>query len=338
VPFELIVVELGKGEHKSPAYLEKQPFGQIPVLDDDGFLVFESRAICRYIATKYADQGTKLIPTDSDLKARALFEQAASIEQSNFEAFAGPAVYENLFKKWTGEDPDPVVFDALIQKLDAKLEGYDKILSKQKYLAGNELTLADLFHLPHGSLLAVAGSNVLERKPNVSRVREGRSEPGTSQGREPHAESDLNCHKIEESGVPNFIQALHEDSQTSRTTTDKPNIDDKENEEEDEAWCERMEERAEVGGLQARRPDMKRNRRAEEEAKKNQIPQQPKGKETRSSDGYATAMTIRTTPERIRVKEEEEEGKWGNEDEKLRRRGRGSEAISSQQNKSQAGN
>ncbi|KAG6846724.1 hypothetical protein H0H93_012222, partial [Arthromyces matolae] len=137
VPFELIVVALGKGEHKSPAYLEKQPFGQIPVLDDDGFLIFESRAICRYIATKYADQGTKLIPTDSDLKARALFEQAASIEQSNFEAFAGPAVYENLFKKWTGEDPDPVIFDALIQKLDAKLEGYDKILSKQKYLAGN---------------------------------------------------------------------------------------------------------------------------------------------------------------------------------------------------------
>ncbi|KAG6897266.1 hypothetical protein C0992_002918 [Termitomyces sp. T32_za158] len=97
VPFEVIAVDLAQGEHKSPAYLEKQPFGQIPYIDDDGFILYESRAICRYIATKYADQGTKLIPTD--LKQYALFEQAASAEQSNFDASASAAVFENVFKK-----------------------------------------------------------------------------------------------------------------------------------------------------------------------------------------------------------------------------------------------
>lgn len=55
VPYELVVVDLTKGAHKSPAYTEKyQPFGQIPVLEDtDGTLVFESRAIQRYVALKY---------------------------------------------------------------------------------------------------------------------------------------------------------------------------------------------------------------------------------------------------------------------------------------------
>ena len=65
--------------------------------DDGGFKVYESRAVARYIAEKYAGQGTELIP--QDLKKRALFEQALSIEQNNFNAYAEPAVAEMVFKK-----------------------------------------------------------------------------------------------------------------------------------------------------------------------------------------------------------------------------------------------
>lgn len=57
----------------------------------------------------------------------------------------------------------------LIKTLEAKLDVYDKILSKQKYLAGDEITLADLFHIPYAVLLPAAGSNALEVRPNVAR-------------------------------------------------------------------------------------------------------------------------------------------------------------------------
>ncbi|KAF8063505.1 glutathione S-transferase [Lyophyllum atratum] len=167
VPFELIAVDFAKREHKSPEFLEKQPFGQIPYIDDDGFILYESRAIARYIAAKYADQGTKLIPTG--LKENALFEQAVSIEQNNFNSSASGAVFEKIFKPIQGLTSDQAVVDEHLKKLDAKLDAYDVILSKQKYLAGDELTLADLFHLPIGSLLEAAGSNVMETKPNVAR-------------------------------------------------------------------------------------------------------------------------------------------------------------------------
>jgi glutathione S-transferase len=60
----------------------------------------ESRAICRYISTKYAGQGTSLIPPPTDLKATALFEQAASVEQANFDAFASKLVAEKVFKPY----------------------------------------------------------------------------------------------------------------------------------------------------------------------------------------------------------------------------------------------
>ena len=50
---ELIVVDLLQGEHKSPEFLKLNPFGQIPVLDDDGTVVSDSNAILVYLAKKY---------------------------------------------------------------------------------------------------------------------------------------------------------------------------------------------------------------------------------------------------------------------------------------------
>ncbi|KDR68560.1 hypothetical protein GALMADRAFT_256820 [Galerina marginata CBS 339.88] len=167
VPFELIDIDFAKGENKSPEFLKHQPFGQVPYIDDDGFILYESRAISYYIASKYPNQGTPLIP--SELKANALFMQASSTETAAFNDYAEKAVAETVFKPYHGLIPDKAVFDKLIAGLGAKLDVYDKILSKQKYLAGDEITLADLYHLPYGSMLPVAGSNIIETKPNVKR-------------------------------------------------------------------------------------------------------------------------------------------------------------------------
>jgi len=100
-----------------------------------------------------------------------LFEQAVSIEQSNFDPFARKAVWEIMFKPYSGLTPDQAVFEESIKQLSGKLDGYEAILSKQKYLAGNEFTLADLFHLPYGALLKAAGTEIMHDKsrPNVVR-------------------------------------------------------------------------------------------------------------------------------------------------------------------------
>ncbi|KAJ7851514.1 thioredoxin-like protein [Mycena olivaceomarginata] len=154
VPFELVEVDIMNGEHKTAAYMQKQPFGQIPYIDDDGFILYETRAICRYIAAKHPESG--LIPTDP--KANALFEQAASVELSNWDPSASKAGLE-LMKKGFGMPCDQAVVDAQLEILDKKLEGYEAILSKQRYVAGDSLTLADLFHIP----------DIMTRKPNVAR-------------------------------------------------------------------------------------------------------------------------------------------------------------------------
>lgn len=75
VPYEMVKIDVMAKEHKSDAFLKMQPFGKVPVLEDDGVFIFESRAIAKYIAKKYAGQGTKLMPADNEFAAYGLFEQ-----------------------------------------------------------------------------------------------------------------------------------------------------------------------------------------------------------------------------------------------------------------------
>lgn len=100
-----------------------------------------------------------------------MFEQAASVELTNFDPYAGKAISEAVFKPLLGLTPDEAVFEELIKQLDGKLHGYEAILSKRKYLGGDDITLADLFHLPYGSMLKTAGSEIMSDKsrPNVAR-------------------------------------------------------------------------------------------------------------------------------------------------------------------------
>ncbi|KAF7362893.1 hypothetical protein MVEN_00639600 [Mycena venus] len=164
VPFELIEIDFMNGEHKTPEYMKFQPFGLIPYIDDDGFILYETRAICRYIAAKYPASG--LIPAEP--KANALFEQAASVELTNFEPSASKAGL-NLFLKKMGWAHDDAVVTAQLEVLDKKLDAYETILSKQRYIGGDKLTLADLFHLPHASFVTLGGSDIMIRRPNVAR-------------------------------------------------------------------------------------------------------------------------------------------------------------------------
>ncbi|KAJ7456166.1 glutathione S-transferase [Mycena latifolia] len=166
VPFELIEVHFMGGEHKTPAYLAKQPFGQIPYIDDDGFILYETRAICRYIAAKYPATG--LIPTEP--KANAIFEQAACMELTNFDPAASKLMLETVVKPMLYKVPaDKEVVDAQLAILDKKLDAYDAILGKHRYVAGETLTLADIFHIPCAPLLATGGIDIMTKKPNVAR-------------------------------------------------------------------------------------------------------------------------------------------------------------------------
>ncbi|RHZ43224.1 uncharacterized protein CDV56_100224, partial [Aspergillus thermomutatus] len=100
--FEFVPSDFMKGAHKLPAYTEKHPFGLIPLLEDGTFRVFESRAIARYIATKFQNQGTPLTPAAGDLQAWALFDQWASVEQNNFYCYVEQILTQKMWNQYRG--------------------------------------------------------------------------------------------------------------------------------------------------------------------------------------------------------------------------------------------
>jgi glutathione S-transferase len=145
------------------------------VQDDDGFILFESLAIARYVAARAS---SPLLPR-GDERAAALFEQALSVESSNFDPYVKTIVFQRVFGPDWGKPTNEPRVQAAAQALEGKLQGYERILAAQRYLAGDEVTLADLIHLPWGMYLASQGFGWLEDAetyPNVTRyVVQGRS-------------------------------------------------------------------------------------------------------------------------------------------------------------------
>src|SRR3954466_8908986 len=128
-PYELTTIDFGTGEHKKAPYLARQPFGQLPALDDDGFQMYESRAMARYIDAK---AGSKVTPTD--LQQRAKMEQWISVETSDFYPFAMTFIYRDFFKREQSA--------ADIEKAQTRLDMATGVLdthlgaSKQPWLVG----------------------------------------------------------------------------------------------------------------------------------------------------------------------------------------------------------
>lgn len=68
VPYELVEVDMAAGAHKAPDFLKLNPFGQVPVLDDNGTVIADSSAILVYLARKY--DRTDWLPEEAVAAAR----------------------------------------------------------------------------------------------------------------------------------------------------------------------------------------------------------------------------------------------------------------------------
>ncbi|RZC54330.1 hypothetical protein C5167_013198 [Papaver somniferum] len=146
IDFEVETIRLELGEHKRPEFLVKQPFGQVPVVEDGDFRLFESRAIIRYYAAKYADQGTNLL--GKTLEERALVDQWLEVEAHNFNELIYTIVFQVVILPRMGQTTDSELVGVSQEKLGKVLDIYEEQLSKNSYLAGDSFSLADLGHLP----------------------------------------------------------------------------------------------------------------------------------------------------------------------------------------------
>lgn len=133
VPHELVDVDLKARAHKEPEFLKLNPFGQVPVLDDDGTVVADSNAILVYLAKKLGR--IDWLPEDPALAARV--QKWLSVAAGDI-AF-GPAAARLV-----------TVFGAKLRAEEAIARAHrvlaqiDAELSSRDFLLGARPTIADV--------------------------------------------------------------------------------------------------------------------------------------------------------------------------------------------------
>ena len=126
------------GEHLTPEFLRLNPFGLIPVIDDDGFVLRESHAILRYLASKHDRRD--LYP--HDLRLRALLEAWMDWAATDLYAPTRP-VFLGYLHKLPGWEPDQIA--AAMQQWNRQMSLLASTLAEGgPFLLGEAFTLADI--------------------------------------------------------------------------------------------------------------------------------------------------------------------------------------------------
>jgi len=169
VAYKLEEVDILQGAGQSPAHLARQPFGKVPGFEHDGFALYETAAIARYVDEAFP--GPKLQP--ADVKRRARMAQIVSVIDSYaYPNFIGKVVWQRaVVPLLGGVGDDKIVADAMpmVEKTMAALEALAD--GTGPFLCGPELSLADLHLAPVMAYFSGTpeGKALLSKAPRLDR-------------------------------------------------------------------------------------------------------------------------------------------------------------------------
>ena len=143
--FESVVIDLTRKEQKDPAYLKIHPLGQVPALDDDGFIVYDSTVINEYLEDEYPHP--PLLPADSENRARARLMEDYRDNRVNPH-------FVRLIHEYRKPEPerDPALIRETHGSIGSAFTVVERQLQGREYLAGS-FSLADISFMPNIALL-----------------------------------------------------------------------------------------------------------------------------------------------------------------------------------------
>jgi glutathione S-transferase len=143
--FERINIDLTKREQKNPEYLKIHPFGQVPALDDEGFIIYDSTVINEYLEDEYPYPA--LMPKDSEGRARARLLE--DFRDTRFNPYFVHLMQE--IRKPEGER-DGQRIDSARGEIIKSFDRIERELNGKEYLVGS-FSLADIAFMSNVELL-----------------------------------------------------------------------------------------------------------------------------------------------------------------------------------------
>ncbi|XP_030387508.1 glutathione S-transferase 1-like [Scaptodrosophila lebanonensis] len=134
LPYEYVEMDWFKGDHRNPEFLRKSPQGTVPLLEDNGVVIYDSHAICSYLVDKYS-KSDDLYPRDLEKRSivnQRMFFDASIIFMSLRNVSAA------FFRKGIA-----VVPKEKTDNIREALALTETFLGTEPYIAGAALTIAD---------------------------------------------------------------------------------------------------------------------------------------------------------------------------------------------------
>jgi glutathione S-transferase len=138
LPLETVRVDLFNGEAKTPSFLAKNPNGRVPVLEEDGLVLWESNAILAYLASKQAIPS--LLPVEP--RKRAEVDRWLFWESSMLSPAVWKVGFERIIKPLLKQAPDAALVSAGTAEFAGAARVLDDALAEKDYVAG-KLSIAD---------------------------------------------------------------------------------------------------------------------------------------------------------------------------------------------------
>ena len=168
VDYDLVEVDLLAGATRTPEHLARHPFGKVPAFEHDGFELYETDAIIRYVNAAFS--GPDLEPADA--RSRARMAQAINV----IGGYAYPCMIGHIFIQravmpMMGNTADEAAIAAAIPQAETCVAALEKLIDGNAYLAGDRLSLADLLLIPVYDYFAQTpeGEKLLASAPNLRR-------------------------------------------------------------------------------------------------------------------------------------------------------------------------
>lgn len=176
-PYTLVRLDMSKGEHKSPEYMKIHPHGAVPALVDGDLTLFESAAICAYLADKFPE---KHMAPAVGTPARGLYYQwmfytMATLEPPVIEVVLHTVMLPEAQRSAAAAEAGRTKFAQVAQVLEQALAGKSFILGDQFSVAdvmvGSTLTWAQVMGILSGHPVLEAYVGRLATRPAFQRAQ-----------------------------------------------------------------------------------------------------------------------------------------------------------------------
>jgi len=169
IDYEQVPVNILAGEGQSPEHKQRHPFGKIPAFDANGVRLFETDAIAELIEGEHRGKPS-FIPADTVARAR-MRQWMGTIDDYTYPQVVGTLVWQRVVNPVLGEATDEKAVKEAMPQVEYHFGLFEEALGASKYLAGDEISLADLYLAPIMAYVSMTteGEKLIADHPNVRR-------------------------------------------------------------------------------------------------------------------------------------------------------------------------